>query len=68
MEPTNHIDLEDCVVDLLIDHPQLLNVFEPLGIEYTCGGKSLRSACEQRGLCAADVIRICNQLIRRGTT
>lgn len=43
-------DLETSVPDWLIDHPQLLSLFEELQIDYCCGGKSLEFACQQAGV------------------
>lgn len=38
------------VPDWIIDHPETLSVFEELGIDYSCGGKSLERACQDRAL------------------
>ncbi|MFO0935100.1 MAG: DUF542 domain-containing protein [Gemmataceae bacterium] len=43
-------DLDTSVPDWIIDHPETLPVFERLGIDTSCGGKSLEYACQQRGL------------------
>jgi regulator of cell morphogenesis and NO signaling len=43
-------DLETSVPDWVIEHPETLAVFQSLGIDYSCGGKSLRYACQERGL------------------
>ena len=43
-------DLDTSVTDWVIEHPELLAVFQELGIEHCCEGKSLRYACRQRGL------------------
>lgn len=40
--------IESSVPDWIIDHPQLLSVFQALGIDYCCGGKSLEFACRER--------------------
>lgn len=42
--------LETSVPDWIIDHPKTLAVFQELGIDYSCGGKSLGFACRERGL------------------
>ncbi len=44
------VDLDASAADWLIEYPQLLRLFEELGLDYSCGGKSLRTACQQRGL------------------
>ena len=43
-------DLETSVSDWVIEQPATLTIFQQLGIDYTCGGKSLAYACRQRGL------------------
>jgi iron-sulfur cluster repair protein YtfE (RIC family) len=40
----------------VIEHPETLALFQQLGIDYSCGGKSLAYACRQRGLGAAAVL------------
>ncbi len=49
-------DLDTSVPDWIIDHPQALAVFEALGIDCSCGGKSLGYACRVRGLDAEAVL------------
>ena len=41
--------------DWLIEYPQLLPLFQKLGLEYCCGGKSLRTACNEQFLNPHDV-------------
>jgi regulator of cell morphogenesis and NO signaling len=43
-------DLDTSIPDWLIDHPETLAVFQELGIDTGCGGKSLGFACHQVGL------------------
>jgi iron-sulfur cluster repair protein YtfE (RIC family) len=43
-------DLDTAVPDWGIEHPESLAVFQHLGIDYCCGGKSLEHACRQQGL------------------
>ena len=43
-------NLDSSVPDWVIEHPETLAVFEALGIDYSCGGKSLALACQQRSL------------------
>jgi len=55
-------DLDTTVPDWVIDHPETLVVFQELGIDTCCGGKSLGFACRQRGLDAEAVLaqlRVC---------
>jgi len=42
--------LETSVPEWVIEHPETLAVFEELNIDYSCAGKSLEFACEQKGL------------------
>ena len=42
-------DLDTPVPEWVIDHPETLAVFQELGIDYCCGGKSLGYACRERG-------------------
>jgi regulator of cell morphogenesis and NO signaling len=49
-------DLDTPVPDWVIEHPETLAVFQELGIDYCCGGKSLAFACRQRGLDAQAVL------------
>jgi len=50
-------DLDTAVPDWVIEHPDALAVFESLGIDYCCGGKSLAAACRERGLDAVVVLK-----------
>lgn len=43
-------DLETSVPDWVVTYPQTLPLFQALGIEYGCGGRSLAWACAARGL------------------
>ena len=43
-------DLDTSVPDWVIEHPETLIVFQELGINCGCGGKSLAYACHQQGL------------------
>jgi regulator of cell morphogenesis and NO signaling len=52
-----NVELDSSVPDWLIEHPRLLPLFQELGIDYTCGGKSLEAACRERGLRPDDVLR-----------
>lgn len=54
------VDLDCSVPDCLIDHPELLPLFQDLGIDYCCGGKSLGAACRERDLNPFNVLVQCN--------
>ena len=49
-------DLDTSVPAWVIEHPETLAVFQELGIDYSCGGKSLAYACRERGLDAEAVL------------
>jgi iron-sulfur cluster repair protein YtfE (RIC family) len=49
-------DLDISVPDWVIEHSETLAVFQEMGIDYSCGGKSLRNACLERGLDAEAVL------------
>ena len=49
-------DLDTPVPDWVIEHPETLAVFQELGIDYCCGGKSLGFASRQQGLDAETVL------------
>lgn len=49
-------DLDTSVTDWVIEHPEVLAVFQEWGIDYSCGGKSLAYACRERGLDAEAVL------------
>lgn len=55
-------DLDTPVPDWAIDHPETLAIFEALGIDTACGGKSLRYACLGLGL---DPERVLTELFDR---
>lgn len=56
-------DLDTAVPEWVIEHPESLSVFQELGIDYCCGGKSLAAACRERGLDTAMVMRKLKALI-----
>ena len=43
-------DLDTAAPEWVIEHPETLALFQELGIDYCCGGKSLGYACRERGL------------------
>jgi iron-sulfur cluster repair protein YtfE (RIC family) len=49
-------DLETSVPDWIIEHPETFVVFQELGIDYSCGGKSLEYACQKQRLDARAVL------------
>ena len=49
-------DLETSIPAWVIEHPETLTVFQVLGIDYCCGGKSLEYACREQGHAPATVL------------
>lgn len=43
-------DSESSVPDWIIEYPRTQAVFDELRIDCSCGGRSLRFLCEQRGI------------------
>lgn len=54
----SNCDLDSSVPDWVIEHPETLIVFQKFGIDYCCGGKSLRYACQEQGLDCNSVMSI----------
>jgi SAM-dependent methyltransferase len=59
---TDCMDVDSSVPDWLIEHPGLLPLFQKLGIDYCCGGKSLRTACREQGLDPHEVLARGNKM------
>lgn len=53
----NKLDINDPIVEWAIEYPDAIPLFERYGIDYTCGGKSLRYACEQRELDVDEIVK-----------
>lgn len=60
MSPVN---LGSSAPDWLIEHPELLALFQEMGIDYSCGGKSLARSCQERNLSVGDVLWRCERTI-----
>jgi len=58
--------LETSVPDWVVDHPETLSVFQQLGIDYCCGGKSLAFACREQGLHEQYVLSKLHEAIHGG--
>ena len=52
-------------IDWVAELPDTLAVFEALGIDYCCGGKSLGFACRERGLDTHAVLAALRDAIER---
>ena len=59
-------DLDTSVPDWVIEHPETLTVFQKLGIDYSCGGKSLAYASQEQGHDPATVLGRLRCLIADG--
>lgn len=59
--------LDNAVTDWVIDYPKTEAVFQSMGIDYSCGGKSLKYACEERGHDAQNVLSILHNVIEQST-
>lgn len=57
-------DLDTPVPEWIVEHPETLQVFEQLGIDYSCGGRSLGFACCKRGLNSSRVLEQLQDFIR----
>ena len=58
--------LATSVPDWVIDHPETLVVFQELGIDFSCGGKSLGFACREQGLSEKHVLTKLHEVINGG--
>ena len=50
-------DLFSSIPDWIIEHPRTATVFEQLGFDASCGGKSLEYLCLQQNLNPNSVLR-----------
>lgn len=65
----NHdLGLETSVPDWLVEHPELYRSFESWGLDYSCGGKSLETACRERHLEPHAILSQVLRLIQKSTT
>lgn len=58
-------DLDSSVPDWVIEYPCVFGVFERLGIDCSCGGRSLRYACACQGHDPARVLQQLTDAIRQ---
>ena len=52
-----HCDLDNSVPEWIIEYPRTYAVFQSLGIDCSCGGKSLQYRCEELGLNPETVLK-----------
>ncbi len=57
-------DLISSIPDWIIEHPETAKVFDRLGLDTSCGGKSLEYLCFKQGLSPASVLRQLEEAIR----
>ena len=50
-------DLDTSIPDWIIDHPETTSIFAELGLDTSCGGKSLEYVASQAGLSPTDVLQ-----------
>ncbi len=50
-------DLDTSIPDWIIDHPETAKIFAALGLDTSCGGKSLEYVASQAGLSPTDVLQ-----------
>lgn len=55
--------LDDAVTDWIIDYPETELVFQRLGLDYSCSGKSLKYVCYEQGLDAQPVLQMLCEII-----
>ena len=60
-----HCDLDSTVPDWIIEYPGTVHVFESLGIDCSCGGKSLHYLCTKQGLDPQAVLTMLTDIICR---
>ncbi|QDU79090.1 hypothetical protein Pla110_07940 [Polystyrenella longa] len=57
-------DLDNSIPEWLIEHPESRTVFQALGFDESCGGKSLEYLCQQQGFSPVDVLHQLEQAIQ----
>ena len=50
-------DLDTSIPDWIVDHPETTSIFAKLGLDTSCGGKSLEYVALQAGLNPTDVLQ-----------
>lgn len=63
MAPTMDCDLDTSIPDWIMEHPQTQAVFDELGMDTSCGGKSLRYVCHHQGLSPQSVLERLQQVV-----
>ncbi len=70
MALTMDCDLDTTLPDWIMEHPQTQAVFDELGLDTSCGGKSLQYVCHRQGLSPQAVLKRLQQVVdkqeRRG--
>jgi len=61
-------NLHDSIPDWIIEHPETSIVFDRLGLDTSCGGKSLEYICLQNSLDVQDVLRQLKEALHPPTT
>ena len=58
--------LHSSVPDWIIDYPETGRVFEELGIDVSCGGRSLEYVCQRKGIDARVVLERLREVVEGG--
>lgn len=58
-------DLETSIPDWIIDHPETAGIFAALGLDTSCGGKSLEYVASQAGLSPSEVLHQLRNKVRQ---
>ncbi|WP_417849472.1 DUF542 domain-containing protein [Thalassoglobus sp.] len=61
-------DLDTSIPDWLIEHPETTGVFSELGLDVSCGGKSLEYVALQKGLEPEDVLAKLRRAVESDTS
>lgn len=56
-------DLDTSIPDWIMEHPQTQSVFDELGVDTSCGGKSLQYVCHHLGLSPPAVLQRLQQIV-----
>ncbi|MBR9801157.1 MAG: DUF542 domain-containing protein [Rubinisphaera brasiliensis] len=57
-------DLDTPVPIWVIEHPETLSIFREHGIDDSCGGKSLRYACQQQNVAPEHILTILLSILK----
>ncbi len=61
-------DLDTSIPDWIIEHPETTGIFNELGLDASCGGKSLEYVALQKGLEPEDVLAKLRRAVESDTS